>query len=95
MSLLPLELYSAGCVPVVNDAACTRSVGYKNIIHYARPTPSELADGLFKAIQESRTLSADSIAKDIDQFDWQNVYQAMEKTIVDIVNNGYGSIAKK
>lgn len=46
MSLLPLELLSAGVIPVVNDAENNRLVSDNPFIAYTMPSPSALADRL-------------------------------------------------
>lgn len=43
MSLLPLELLSSGCIPVMNDAPNNRMVSDNPCIRYVPPTPAALA----------------------------------------------------
>jgi O-antigen biosynthesis protein len=50
MSLLPLELLSAGCIPVVNDAANNRLVSDNPYIAYAESTPQALAQRLRETV---------------------------------------------
>lgn len=46
MSLLPLELLAAGCIPVVNDQENNRSVSDNAYIKYVEPYPQDIAKGL-------------------------------------------------
>jgi hypothetical protein len=46
MSLLPLELLSAGVIPVVNDGENNRLVSNNPFIEYTEPSPRALADRL-------------------------------------------------
>lgn len=50
MSLLPLELLSAGAIPVVNDAENNRLVTDNPFIAYAPPIPRALADRLLEIV---------------------------------------------
>jgi hypothetical protein len=50
MSLLPLELLSAGVIPVVNDAPNNTMVSDNPFIEYAAPTPRALADRLISIV---------------------------------------------
>lgn len=46
MSLLPLELLSAGVIPVVNDGENNRLVSDNKFIEYTQPSPRALCDSL-------------------------------------------------
>lgn len=46
MSLLPLELISAGCIPIVNTGENNTLVSSNPYINYAVPTPGALAEAL-------------------------------------------------
>lgn len=46
VSLVPHEMLAAGCIPVVNDAEHNRMVLNNPFVHYARPTPQDLATEL-------------------------------------------------
>jgi glycosyltransferase involved in cell wall biosynthesis len=50
MSLLPLELLSAGCIPVVNDGPNNRLVSDNPYIAYAEPSPRSLAQRLQETV---------------------------------------------
>jgi hypothetical protein len=45
-SLVPHEMLSAGCIPVVNEAKHNHVVLDNPFVHYAAPTPHALADAL-------------------------------------------------
>jgi hypothetical protein len=46
VSLVPHEMLSAGCIPVINDAEHNRIVLNNPFVRYAPPTPHALADAL-------------------------------------------------
>jgi O-antigen biosynthesis protein len=46
VSLVPLEMLAAGCIPVVNEAHHNRMVLDDPRVHYAAPTPQALSRGL-------------------------------------------------
>jgi glycosyltransferase involved in cell wall biosynthesis len=50
MSLLPLELLSAGCIPVVNDADNNTMVSDNDHVVYAQPSPQALARALHETV---------------------------------------------
>ena len=54
VSLVPLEMLAAGCVPVVNDADHNRSVLANDQVAYARATPHDLAQALSGLAMEAR-----------------------------------------
>jgi len=53
MSLLPLELLSAGVIPVVNDGPNNRLVSDNPFIDYTEPSPRALADRLISAVDRA------------------------------------------
>jgi glycosyltransferase involved in cell wall biosynthesis len=73
MSLLPLEMLAAGCIPVVNDAEHTRMVGYEKALKYADPNPQALADALGETIEKSdeqlQKQAADAVSI-TQKFEW-------------------------
>ena len=82
MSLLPLEMMASGCIPVVNEAKCTTSVGYKDFITYALPTPSELADGLGIAIEKANeTAYIEKMSHYTDAFTWDALNDSLDTLI--------------
>ena len=50
MSLLPLELLSAGVIPVVNDGENNRLVSDNEYIAYTEPNPRALADRILEIL---------------------------------------------
>jgi glycosyltransferase involved in cell wall biosynthesis len=50
VSLVPYEMLSAGCIPVVNDAEHNRIVLDNPFIRYAAPTPHALARALEEVV---------------------------------------------
>jgi hypothetical protein len=53
MSLLPLELLSAGVIPVVNDGPNNRLVSDNPFIEYTEPSPRALADRLIAVVDRA------------------------------------------
>jgi glycosyltransferase involved in cell wall biosynthesis len=53
VSLVPLEMLAAGCIPVVNDAPHNRKVLDNPDVRYAQPTPSALAGALEEIVASS------------------------------------------
>jgi hypothetical protein len=51
VSLVPLEMLAAGCIPVVNAAAHNRVVLDNPHVRYAPPSPHELADALGAVVE--------------------------------------------
>lgn len=70
-SLLPLELLAAGCVPVVNAAACARAMGDAPGVAYADPTPHALARAVRAAVEHhDRDARAREIAHGVRALGW-------------------------
>jgi hypothetical protein len=71
-SLVPHEMLSAGCIPVVNEAKHNHIVLDNPFVHYAAPTPHGLADALhvvvstedFGALAASASASVSSMSWD-------------------------------
>lgn len=83
VSLLPLELLAAGCIPVVNDGDNNRMVlGENNFIIYTPATPVQLAQGLIDAVErkdiESQAAKASNSVKDIS---WNSSYEHVESIL--------------
>ncbi len=81
MSLLPLEMLAAGCVPVVNEAEHTHKVGYADALEYAEPLPSSIASKLEEVIDQYSGRSGKQVAAAIADFEWQHSYQSLEKIL--------------
>jgi glycosyltransferase involved in cell wall biosynthesis len=52
MSLLPLEMMAAGCIPVLNEAEHTKMVPFSGQMEYAEPNPAALADALHNIVSD-------------------------------------------
>lgn len=88
MSLLPIEMMAAGCIPVVNDAEHTRSVGYSNYIEYALPTPTQLADGIYNAVVKASDISyVEHMSEYVTQFTWGDFEEDLDAIIRRKINS--------
>jgi len=56
MSLLPLELLSSGCIPVINDAENNRLVSDNPYLAYSDCTPAALADKMSEVIAKNNLI---------------------------------------
>lgn len=83
MSLLPLEMLSAGCTPVVNDAYHTRKVSYKDRLKYAAPTPKALAHAIHETvIKAGDKTHAKENSEYAKNFQWAASNQKIEKILL-------------
>jgi O-antigen biosynthesis protein len=72
MSLLPLELLSAGVIPVVNDAPNNRLVSDNPYIEYTQPSPRAIADRLIAIVDRAdRAEHADAAAASVSTTTWE------------------------
>ncbi len=84
VSLLPLELVAASCVPVVNEGENNSLVlGENKFISYAKPIPSELARALCDVV-ESKTINetANKMAQSATNTSWDKSYEKVEQILV-------------
>jgi O-antigen biosynthesis protein len=82
MSLLPLEMMASGCIPVVNEAPCTTSVGYSKFISYAQPTAAELAQGLSDAIVKAKDkMYVEEMSQHTHSFNWDQLNDSIDRII--------------
>jgi glycosyltransferase involved in cell wall biosynthesis len=72
MSLLPLEMLAAGCMPVINDETHTRLVKYADFVTYAQPNPVDLANALSLAV--TKTVKAPKSVLEDNSWDKSNAY---------------------
>lgn len=81
MSLLPLEMLSAGCAVTLNDAEHTRMVPYADMLDYAHPTPLELANQLYESIvrADPKAINEALLAK--KELRWDSVNERVEAII--------------
>lgn len=83
VSLLPLELLAAGCVPVVNEGENNHMVlGKNDHIRYAVAAPIQLAEELSKAV-EVADLNAEArkVSDSVKTASWHQSYEKMENII--------------
>ncbi len=88
MSLLPLEMLSSGCTPVMNDAKHTRMVGYSDKLKYATPTPQSLADALHEAVKNSQKKNhAKDNSSYTNNFKWEASNEKIEQILLTELGN--------
>jgi O-antigen biosynthesis protein len=84
VSLVPHEMLSAGCIPVVNDGEQNRLVLDNPEVVYAPATPFDLANALCALIErplaEQRT-GAQSAAASVGKTSWQDAGSVVERVI--------------
>lgn len=83
VSLLPLELLAAGCIPVMNEGENNSLVlGENKYIHYSPASPIQLADELCKVVErkdiDKYTQKASESVKSLS---WDDSYVKVEKII--------------
>jgi O-antigen biosynthesis protein len=82
VSLVPHEMLSAGCIPVVNDAEHNRIVLDNPFVRYAPPTPHALADALgdVVATKDFASLAASASAS-VSSASWEEAGRIVEQSI--------------
>jgi len=82
LSLLPLELLSAGCVPVLNEGPNNRLVLDNEFVRYAPPTPGGLADTLTQVVRMPDLESQSTLgAASVISLSWSDAFAAVEAAI--------------
>lgn len=83
VSLLPLELLAAGCIPVMNEGDNNSMVLGKNkYIHYAPASPIELARELCKVVEKKNINEyAKKASESVKNLSWDDSYEKVEKII--------------
>ncbi|MGT2847111.1 hypothetical protein [Streptococcus massiliensis] len=83
VSLLPLELLVAGCIPVMNEGENnTMVLGDNSDIAYAQAYPVALAEELCKAVdRDSKEEYAKEISSHYDNISWEESYKKVEAII--------------
>ena len=84
VSLLPLELIAAGCIPVMNEGENNRQVlkGMDDYVDYAEANPIELAEALCAAVERKDIDGhAQKAADSVTSLSWDKSYQKVEKII--------------
>ena len=82
VSLVPHEMLSAGCIPVVNEAEHNRIVLDNPFVRYAGPTPHALADALSDVVstKDFATL-ATSASASMSSASWEEAGRIVERSI--------------
>lgn len=70
MSLLPLELLSSGCIPVINKGDNNTLVSDNKYIEFSENNPVALAEALYKAIQKNTVSYARKASKSTSAASW-------------------------
>ncbi|KGR73087.1 rhamnosyltransferase WsaF family glycosyltransferase [Streptococcus phocae subsp. salmonis] len=93
VSLLPLELLVAGCIPVMNTGNNnTMVLGANDHIAYADAYPLALAKELCKAVERTDIDAyANEISQAHDSISWEKSYEKVEKIIIREVLNDQSS----
>ena len=84
VSLLPLELLAAGCVPVVNEGENNHMVlGENDYIRYAQAAPVQLADEMAKVVAMNNLDNyAQKVSESVNSASWHKSYEKMEGIIL-------------
>lgn len=82
VSLVPLELLAAGCIPIVNDAPQNRLVLNNSSVRYVKPTPHAIADELevVSHMPDFDSISA-SAAASVTHSSWEAAGRDVEKIV--------------
>jgi glycosyltransferase involved in cell wall biosynthesis len=82
ISLIPLELLGAGCIPVVNDAPHNRGTVKNPYVKYASATPEGLAKALSKVITSpSLTAHSAEAAESVLGATWDQAGVTVERVL--------------
>ncbi len=88
VSLVPLEMLAAGCIPVVNDASHNRAVLDNPHVAYAPATPFELAGALSALVQRpaaERANAALRAASSVVAVSWEGSGRQFESAVRGLV----------
>jgi glycosyltransferase involved in cell wall biosynthesis len=79
LSLLPAELLAAGCIPVMNDAECTRASFDNPYTKWSDSDPRLLADALCEVVEApERAETAAKAASSVGPLSWDLVADQLE-----------------
>lgn len=83
VSLLPLELLAAGCIPVMNEGENNRLVlGENKYIQYTPASPIELAKGLCDVVEKDDINTyAREASESVKSLSWDESYKKVENII--------------
>lgn len=88
MSLLPLELLSAGCIPVVNDGPNNRLVSDNPYIAYCPSDPKSMADKLSEIVtRKNPRKHAQAAAESVRDCSWDESGKKVVSTVVASYNS--------
>jgi O-antigen biosynthesis protein len=80
LSLLPLELLGAGCIPVVNDGPNNRMVSDNPFIKYVPPSPQAMALGLAETVgREDQAEYAGRASASVENVTWDKAGKRVEE----------------
>jgi O-antigen biosynthesis protein len=83
MSLLPLELLSSGCIPVMNDGLNNRLVSDNPYIAYTQSSPQAMADELSRVVSRDNLPEyARKAADSVQSLDWEASGEKLEAILV-------------
>lgn len=88
VSLVPLELLAAGCIPVVNDAEHNRMVLDNPDVAYAPATPFDLCDALCALVEQpaaQRVARAERAAASVAATTWESAGDEVERILCGVV----------
>jgi O-antigen biosynthesis protein len=86
VSLVPHEMLSAGCIPVVNEAEHNRIVLDNPFVRYVSPTPQALADALGEVVRTSNFAAlARSASASVASASWESAGAKVEQSIRRVV----------
>lgn len=88
ISLVPLEMLAAGCIPVVNDAEHNRMVLDNPEVAYAPATPFDLANALSLLVERplgERLAAAKAAAASVEDTSWDDAGTSVESIIRDVI----------
>ncbi|WDR02942.1 glycosyltransferase family 1 protein [Devosia algicola] len=89
VSLVPLEMLAAGCIPVLNDAYHNRMVIESPYVHYAAATPQALARSLSEIVDMPDFYTyARAASESQDRLDWESAGAVVDQAIRRVLNAG-------
>lgn len=83
VSLLPLELLSAGCIPVMNEGENNSLVlGDNKYIHYVEASPIQMANELISVVEKKDLYKyAVEASESVESLSWDRSYQKVENIL--------------
>ena len=90
ISLVPLEMLAAGCIPVVNDGEQNRVVLDNPEVAYAPATPFDLANALSAVVEQppaARSAAAMRAAASVQSSSWLGAGETVERVIREVVED--------